>query len=231
MSATFSITRDQLIKASMQICGAIAASEAPSTTDLTDCSLMLGAMLKYWNTNGFEAWCYQTLNWPCVANQSQYTIGEVGANVTNTRPLRIAQAWTVSSSGDIQPLVRQTRDEFNRLSPRLSPGPSNTFYYDQQIPLGIFNPWPVPNNTERTFYASIQRPINDITTGAGTFDIPQEGYLALIWGLAELIMPSYGTEENTQRRIEKNAPKFLQVFTDFWDEDGSVYFQPGMRGR
>lgn len=233
MSATFNLTRDQVIKMSLQVCGKLGSTQSPSSTDITDCSLFLGALLKFWSTQkGFDAWCYQTINWACVANKISYTIGEAGADVINVRPLKIAQGWTVATSGgDIQPLVPSTREQFNRLSPRTSEGPTTTYYYDPQLTRGIYHVWPVPTDTTRSFYASIVRPINDILLAGDNFDLPQEGLLAVVWGLAELIMPMYGVEEMTQRRIEKNAPIFLEAFTSFNEEDGSVFFQPSSQGR
>lgn len=231
MSAIFSVTRDEVIKAAMQECQALARGQSPQAGDITDCALRLGAMLKFWNTNGFQAWCYQTLSFPSVANQLSYTIGESGANVTNVRPLRVTQVWTKDSNDLVQPLVINTRQQFNMQSPSNAPGPATSAYYDPQLGRGVFYPWPIPTDTTRTFYLNIQRPINDITTGGGTFDIPQEGYLALVYGLAELIMGIYGTETNEQKRIEKMAARYLVVFSDFADEDGSVFFQPNSQGR
>lgn len=232
MTATFNLSRDQVIKMAMQVIGALSRGQSPDATDLSDCSLFLGAMIKQWSVEkGFNAWCYENISWPCVAAQPSYTIGESAANVTNERPLKIAQAWTVGVSGDIQPLTQQTREQFNRLSPRNAPGPTTCYYYDPQLIRGIFNIWPVPTDTSRSFTASIIRPIGDIVAGGDTFDVPQEGLLALVWGLAELIMPVYGTEEMTQRRIEKNAPRFLEGYMDFNQEDGSIIFQPTYSGK
>lgn len=236
MSATFNLTRDTVIKMALQTCGALSRGQTPNSDDITDCSNFLGAMLKYWSVEkGFNAWSYATLSWPTVVGKLSYTIGEAGADITSVRPLKIAQAWTVATSGgSIQPLVSMTRQEFNLLSPRNSPGPTTSYYYDAQLTRGIFNVWSVPTDTTRSFSATIVRPIDDITTGGSNFDVPQEGLLALVWGLAELVMPMYGTEEMTQRRIETNAPKFLASYMDFNQEDGSIYFQPsfqlGMKG-
>lgn len=227
MSAVFNLTRDQVIKMALQVCGALSRGASPNSDDITDCSLFLGALLKFWSTQkGFNAWNYATLNWNCVANQPSYTMGESAADVITVRPLKIPQAWTVGVSNDIQSLVSKARNDFNLLSPRNSQGPATAYYYDPQLTRGIFNVWSVPTDTTRSFRATIVKPIDDVLLAGDNFNVPQEGLLALVWGLAELVMPVYGVEEMTQRRIETNAPRFLDAYMDFNQEDASIVFQP-----
>lgn len=226
MTATFSVTRDDVITKALQLCEALGAGEAASTNDLTDCSMMLQAMLKYWNTKGYQAWCYQLLTFPCVIAQASYTIGESGANVNNPRPIRVAQAWTQDANQLVQPLSPMSRQQYFNLSPRNAPGPANSYYYDPQIPNGVFYAWTLPVDASRSYYLSIQRPINDISSGSATFDVPQEGFLALMWGLAEEVKTMYGTSRDTQAVIAAKAAEYIEVFSDFAQEDGNTYFMP-----
>lgn len=234
MSAIFTITRDQCITGALQVCQAIAKGEPPDATDLSDCSMFLNAMLKFWNIQGYKAWLYMPLSFPSVAGKTSYSIGEAGADVTAPKPLRVPQAWMTDSFNNKTPLNFMELANFSMLTPTFQPGPPNSYHYrpaSQTVPTlaaqdGIFYPWPVPTDTSQTFNLICQRPIEDILTGAGTFDIPAEAYLALIWGLAEQVGPIYCTSESQMKRIERNAPRYLEAALDFWEEDGSVFFQP-----
>lgn len=234
MSATLSITRDEVIKAAMQVCQALAKGQSPDATDLADFSVFLNAMLKLWNTQGYKAWLWQTLIIPCVANKVSYTIGEAAADFTAPKPLRVLQAYTTDANGNKTPLQFMERANWESLTPKNAPGVCNSFYYDPMVDgpgglathKGTFYPWLVPTDTSQTFNLVVMRPIEDILTGAGTFDIPSEAYLALIWGLAEQIGSLCGTSDGQLRRIEGKAAEYRDTALNFWEEDGSVFFQP-----
>lgn len=227
MSATYSVTRDQVIKAAMQVCQALGQGEGPTSTDLTDATLYLNIMLKHWDTLGYKNWLYQTITFPCVANQTSYTIGETGGpNVLNARPVRVPQAYTLDSNNikiQMNPLSKQM---FEMLTPLNQQGPANSYFYDPQLIKGIFYPWPVPTDTSRTWYLVCQRPISDIVNGGDTFDVPQEWYIALVWGLADLAKLVWGTPTDVMDRIEKQAANFLNMAADFSEEDASLQFMP-----
>lgn len=237
MTATYQITRDEVLKAAWQTCQVLGEGEALSSTQITDSLPFLQSLLKMWNMEGYNAWLYATINWPSQAAKASYTIGTAGSpDINQDRPVRMPSAWTQDASGNKTPLNPFTQQEFSLLTPPTAPGPPNSYLYDRQLSLGVFKPWPVPSDTSLTFYALVQRPISDLAaSGSATFDIEQEWFIPLIWCLAEQLMGIAGTEEQQCRRIEKNAEKFLEKATNFTQEDGSVYFQPnpqgGMSGR
>lgn len=230
-NALFQITRDQVITGAMQLTGELAKLETPDAQSIIDYTIFLQAMLKFWDVNGYKTWLYQTVQFNCVANKSSYTIGSGGDVGTIDRPTRIPQAFTMDSSGNKNPLIKYSKQQFENLTPNNQPGPANAYFYDLQLLLGVFKPWPVPTDTSRTYNIVLARPIADIAaSGTATFDIPQEGFLALIWGLAEQIGPINGCEEKALTRIERKAPIYLDAFMDFSEEDDSVLFQPNPQG-
>lgn len=232
MSATFKITKIQVITGALQLCQVLAEGETPSPQKSTDCTVFLQAMLKSWDKKGWQAHLYQTINWTSIAAHNPYTIGEGGGvDVTNVRPTRVPQAYTRSTSGNDVPLMLLTRQQWERLTPKSSSGPPNSFYYDAQLDTGLFYAWPVNPDTSLTFFALIERPISDIAAAdASTFDIPQEGYLALIWGLADQIKLIMGCPVDVRREIAATAPAMIDTYISEEEEDGSVYFQPSPQG-
>lgn len=232
MPAVYSLTRDVMITATLQQCGALAKGDAPDATDISDCLVYLQSMLKYWDTQGKKAYCYLTADIPCIAAQASYTIGAGGNVATIDRPIAITYAYTINPTTlGKQPLRPLTKQEFEMLSPRSQPGPSNGYFYDAQINLGVFYPWPVPIDTSQNFTIVAQRPLADVVNNSvAVFDVPQEAYLALIFGLAELVGPIYGVEDKTQNKIDAKAARFLDSYMNFAEEDGSIYFQIDTQG-
>lgn len=231
-TSTFSVTRDDVNSAALRLCGALAQGQTATTEDLSNCTLALNVMLKFWITQGYKAWLYRTITFAAVAGKASYTIGPAGADVTTDRPVRIPQGYTIDANNNKLPIIIVPRQQFELLTPSTQPGPTNTGYYDPQLGAGVFYPWPIPTDTSRSFVLLEQRPINDISASSGTdtFDIPQEWYMAIKWGLAEQIMLEYGTPEGTMRRIEQKAAIYLTQASDWNEEDASVFFQIDPQG-
>lgn len=231
MTTTFSVTKDDVVKAAMQLGNLLAEGQSPSATQTTDATVFLQAMLKFWAVKGLKPWVYNTINFASTGAAS-YTIGPSGV-VTPDRPLRVLQGWWRDPNGFDTPMSLLEKQRWDRTTPKSQAGLPNSFFYDAKIPNGVYYPWPVPTalaSSGVTFYLSIQKHIEDLAAAGGsTFDIPQTWYLALIYGLAEFMIP-WGVEERTARRIEKKAPDFLEAAADFTEEEGSSYFQPNPQG-
>ena len=233
MTATFSVTSDDIVKGAMKICGALSPVESAVSQELVDGRFALNLMLKSWAQEGYKGWLYQTKTFPFVASKPSWTLAEAGADVTMARPERIAQAWwaDLTVPPNSTPMIQLTREQYNRLTPKLQIGTPNSWYYDPQLVAGVFYPWPLCLNTQGTFYISVQRPIDDLTSGSSTFDIPQVAYLALQYGLAQQWgILAFRCDERTAGRIDKWAPIYIAKAMDYTEEDGSVYFQPNPQG-
>ena len=55
-SVNFNPTRDDIIKASLRICGAIDAEETPTGAEISDASQALNIMIKSWQSRGIGLW-------------------------------------------------------------------------------------------------------------------------------------------------------------------------------
>lgn len=231
-NATYAVGRDSVITSALQVSGGISKGEAPDATDIADCMVFLQSMLKHWDTLGKKGYVYQTQTFPAVAAKASYSIGLAG-DVAIDRPIDIVMAYTYGVTAlDKQPLFKYTKTQFETLTPGNQPGPANGYFYDPQLILGTFNPWPVPADTTRSFAIVVQRPIADLAnTSNAVFDVPQEAYLALIFGLGELVGRMFGGEEKTMQWVERKAKEYLDAYGNFAEEDGSLYFQINTQGR
>lgn len=231
VNATFSISSNQCITGALQQLGVLAKGEVADSNDLADCLVFLQAMLKFWDTQGKKAWLYQTIQFSCVPNKASYVIGN-GGDLAYDRPIAITQAYSIDGNQNKQPLIQLSKQQFEMLTPSNAPGPAVNFFYDAVLPAGVFYMWQVPTDNSRAYGIVVQRPIADLlNSGAATFDVPQEGYLALIFGLAALVGRMYGVEEKTLATVRTDAATFLEVFTSFAEEEASITFQPSTQGR
>lgn len=78
---TFSVTRDEIIEASLRILEVIGVGEKPIQEDYTNCSQALNIMIKSWAKKGFPLWVYQTLEVDMLEGLAVYPIGPTAAYV------------------------------------------------------------------------------------------------------------------------------------------------------
>ena len=77
-SVNFIVTRDDIIKESLQLVGAIEEGGTPTTNQLADCSRTLNMLVKYWAADGLKVWVNEELVIFPVKDQRQYTFGASG---------------------------------------------------------------------------------------------------------------------------------------------------------
>lgn len=231
MTTSFSVTRDQVIGASLGLLGVLQEGQPPSSQQLIDCALAMNVLLKTWADQGKKGWLYRNISFPWVIDREFWTIGP-GGQVTPNRPQTVVDAWWENpTTGERQSMFMLERERFFKLSPKTqsSTAPTN-WYYDAQITNGNWYAWPRPSIDTNSFYLSCQMPIEDILTGAAAVNVPQTWYRALIWNLADEVGLNYRPHPDVLDRIERKAPIFLAACSNLEEEQGSVYFQPNPMG-
>lgn len=227
-TTVFTVTRDEVINGALRLCGVLQDGQSATPQQLTDGAQALNTLLKFYATKGWLLWVYEWTTWTTVSAQASYTIAPSGANITANRPLRIANAFVRDTTNNFDtPMVMLTRQQFDMLSPKTQPGIPNSFYYDPSRDTGVLYPWPIPNDATHQIRINSQRHIQDITSGAQNFDVPQEWFLPLKWQLASELGPEFGVTERSQQRIDGKAQFYLDEVTNFAvAEEPSVYFTP-----
>lgn len=82
-TASFSVTRDDIIKAALRSLGVIGVGETPITEDYTNCSQALNIMIKGWAKKGVPLWVTSNLTLPLVSGVGQYPIGLTAGYVSS----------------------------------------------------------------------------------------------------------------------------------------------------
>lgn len=90
-SNDFSVTRDDLIKTSLQHIGAIGDGDTPSATQLSEAGLLLNMLIKNWTKDGMQLWMrYYGYIFP-VSGVSKVALGAEGGNAATS------YLWTTTS--------------------------------------------------------------------------------------------------------------------------------------
>ena len=229
-TASFLVSRDDIIQAALRSLKVIGVGETPGTEDYTNCAFALNTLLKELNTEGKMAWLFQTVVFPFQANKGSYTIAETGADVANTRPVSILHVFRRDSNSIDTPMTKMTRQEYDQLPNKSQTGTPVNWMYDDQIGLATVYFWLVPQDTTYSCGLVIQRPIQDILSSGQNFDVSQEWFSTLRWILADEVSSEYEVDLQTQQMVRSRAETKRAKLADFSQEEGSVFFMPDPQG-
>jgi len=175
---TFTVTRDDIIKAALRNLGALGVGETPITEDYTNCSQALNIMIKGWAKKGLPLWVTTQLAIPLTAAKITYTIGPTAVpayDVTALKPLRLIEGTFIRDSNGVDtPLTLISRQEYNALGSKSSASVPNQVYYDPGDVFGTIYVFGYSVDATHTMYAQTQRQFYDMTSGSDNFDFPSE---------------------------------------------------------
>jgi hypothetical protein len=234
-SFDFTLNRDELIKRSLLMIGAVSPSQTIKTAVLTDAGQVLNLMLKAWQADGMQLWQVTGKSITPVEDQQEYTIGPSGTIVTPGKPVEILEAYrrVTADTSDVA-LIRQSRTQYWELNDKAATGVPVNYYWEIQSPVtsnSLFI-WPTSdatfaaNNTIEILY---QAPFDDMDSGTDNLSFPQEWELAVVYGLAVILAPEYGVPLAERRVLREEAKEEKQRVLDWDQEHTSVFFQPEQR--
>ncbi len=90
-STDFTVNRDELIKASLRLCGVGLEGETLSAETVTNASQALNMMVKAWQADGLQLWKQKRATLFFVKNQVEYNLGSAGGNASFTSDVVITQ--------------------------------------------------------------------------------------------------------------------------------------------
>lgn len=131
------------------------------------------------------------------------------------RPLRINSAFVRvvnSITGTLDyPVGVINLENYELIGIKTLPGPwPRAVYYQPSEPVGILNYWPNPSMGE--MHLQCDTILNQFNTLNDTITLPQGYNMAIRWGLAELLMPAWGKNDQMMAQmIHQNATRFKGV--------------------
>ena len=151
--------------------------------------------------------------------------------VTTTRPLRVMEAFLRTDATSVDtPLIVISLSEYNMLGNKTSSGTPNQLKFMPTLGNATVELYLVPEGNTQTVHLTVQRPIYDMVSSGDTFDLPQEWYRAVKWGLADELALEYGASPETIQIVAQKAAVFLEECFDWSVEEPSVYFTMNHRG-
>lgn len=232
-SYDFTLTRDELIQASLRLLGVGHRGESVPADEINDASQALNIMLKAWQADGLQLWKREEKSITLTASKRVYTLGPSG-DIVMQRPLRILEAVRRDSSNIDVPLNRLSKEEYWRLSDKYSEGTPVSYHYDPQLTNGEFTLWQVPSTltaAEYTVEIVYHLPFEDLDSTTNNFDCPVEWFQAIKFGLAVDLAPEYGIDLPQQYRLQKQFDSSYEKALSWDVEDTSIYFQPNWEGK
>lgn len=240
-TATYTISRDGLIKSSLRALRVLQDGQTPSTQQTTDAAEVLNFLIKDIESDGLMLWTYQLIQIPMVINKNFYSIGPVLADVIAPRPLRLFEGSfirdTVCSPNLDTPLRLLSRLEYLQFGNKLTQGIPNSIYWDAKIEIagnltspstgyGTLFVYTNPMDSTRVIYANFQRQLFDMTNGTDEFDFPAENFQMLRWNLAVELADEYEVPEDRLTRIEMKAKYYRDKLEAWSTEWAPMQFTP-----
>jgi len=240
-TATYTITRDGLIKSALRALRIIQDGAVPSASMYTDATEVLNIVIKNMQSDGLALWTYQLIAIPCTANKYVYTIGPIGADVTTNRPLRLFDGSFIRNNAvtpaNDTPLRIISRKEYLEYGSKLSQGIPNSVYYDSKFDTiagvtststgyGTLTCYVNPIDSTHTIYGNFQRQLYDMTSATDEFDFPSEAFQALRWTLAAELSDEYEVPEERIKRLEQKAKYYRDRMEEWSVETAPVHFTP-----
>jgi len=228
---SFSVTRDDIIRAALQDIGVVDSTGTVDPYDNTTAAMRLNMIIKQWATEGFPIWCTATATVNLLQGKQDYTMGPSADIPLPYNPVRIFDIilHNVSSGADIS-LIPLAKWDWDMLSMKTNAGLVNQYYFEKSIPLSTLHVYGNPtDSTSWQLKVAHQRPLQDISAATDNFDVPQDFYLALKWSLAEELGFTYSIPSERLQLIEMKAKRARDEAFALNQEDTSIYFQVDQR--
>jgi len=313
--ANFTLTRDDVIKASLRLLRELGAGAVPTIEDYLNCNQALNIVLKAWQKKSIPLWKLDEISFPLLSGLVSYPIGIAGgvpvteglviveagtdgtdgtyyanilddvdgalsttvqftvenggltlievvspstaatgytdpyldtpaewptdsyvsislAGLVTPRPLRFRDAWIrVDETSQDTQLIQIARQDYNQFAQKTQAGVPNQYWYDPKLGTGIVTVYNAPSDYTRTFHGIVQVPIFDMVATTDNFDLPQEWFQAIKWGLADELSLEYGCPPDVRGEVAAKAARFLEDCFDFSVDEAPVYFSVDRSGR
>lgn len=228
---SFSLNAQELLIAALELLGVKADEEPLQQFELERGLRWMNIMLKAWEADGVMGWTETEGSLALVQSDVDYVFGSGGS--FTTIPLDILD-MRITRNGTDMPMTRKSKQDYQALPLKTNEGYPTQYMYDRQRDGGTLYVWPAPDSVASTVKFTYRRRIMDMLTATDNFDVPQEWYMALIYGVADQLIPIYG-KSGTPRAMDvtqKATVAYNSVKSFDIDEgESSIFVVPDSYGR
>lgn len=184
-----STVRD-LIKRSLRLINAVPSGETPSADEFTDAFTVLKDMLASWSTEKLIINAKVREEFPLVASQGSYTMGDTG-DFDTVRPMQIEGASVLENGAEI-PIEILNLDQWQAVAQKdMSGSRPAKLFAEGTSPLETINIWPVPSSVITLFLYS-HKPLTDFASVNDDIEFPPGYARAISYNLAIELCPEFG---------------------------------------
>lgn len=184
--------------------GALAAGEQLESSMANDAFDLLNDMLDQWSNSPYVVYNVREIIYQLISGQYIYSVG-IGQDINEEPPLVINQAFVRVANIDY-PVAILAVDDYELIGLKSLNGPwPRGLYYNLGAPNATLSVWPNPSSGELHLFC------NSILTNFSTINdsvvLPQGYKMAIIWNLAQLLIPQYPSSATPEviARIDKFA--------------------------
>ncbi len=221
---TYSVTRDDIIKAALRTLRVIATSELPTPDMVSEAAQALNMMIKTWQARDIGLWLNTEVTVALVVAQASYYFGPLGATGNTTRPLDFVELRVRDSGGSDTPIDLVARTEYFGQTLKTAAGTPSLAYYDPQLTNGKLYIWPTPDDATKTLVGTAKYPVQIFNVLTDNPQYPEEWYEALKFNLAKKLIPEYDIPNDQAMKVVALAEESLRDAEDFDREHTSVQF-------
>lgn len=221
---TYSVSRNDIIKAALRALKVLATGEDPTTDMITEANQALNMLIKSWQAKDVGLWLNQLVTVTLFVGTQSYKFGPLGGTGNTTRPLDFIELRLRDSSGSDTPVELVSREEYFNLNLKSSQGNPSMAYYDPQMANGVLYIWPTADDATKTLVGTAKYPVQIFNNLNDTPDFPEEWFRALKFNLAKDLIPEYDVPDNHAMKVVMLAQEALTDASDFDREHTSVRF-------
>lgn len=217
-STDFARTANELIVDALELLGVKGEEEPLQAHELERGLKWINYLLKTWQVDGVMGWTLTEGTLALVQSDADYVFGSGGS--FTTVPVDIIDMRITRNSTDLQ-MTRMSREDYFAMPNKTTEGYPTQWFYDRQRDGGTLYVWPAPDSTGGTLKFTYRRRVMDMDASTDNFDIPQEWYLAMVSGLAALLIPVYGRSGTPRAQdIRQQAAEAYTAVKSFDIDEG-----------
>lgn len=238
MSATYTVTRDDIITLAARRLGILDLGGTLDASTLNEGVMLLNLILKQLATNGLKIWTITDYTLTLTTGKKDYIIGPGALPVPDlvaSKPLKLIQARMTNITNPVPTDVNMqllSRNEYNLLGSKTALGMINAVFFEVKDTYSIVHTFLDPAQIivdQWDLVLTVQTTIDDALSGSASVSFPVEWYNYLVWKLADEWSIQWGCPANLRAEISTKA-MFYEDQLNGWDvENTSTYFQADRR--
>jgi len=194
-------TRNEIVERAYRMIGKLSVGETMSAEMLSQAVTALNAMVKSWQNEQVFLWTIKEFTLALTNGTKSYSLAAV-----DPQPYGIDKAYLRINSSDDPVQVASWR-QYVDIYDKEDSGDPYLVALDMAIVPTLYV-YPVPTQSRTLYYTGLVK-LKDFDSASGSADFPVRWLQALTYGLAHELVPEYGSDEASARRIER---RFMEEF-------------------